>query len=238
MQMPRFVRRRATIASPSIISVLPASTDSAVAPAARIACDRRHADDRHVEPHVLVRLGDLDDADAGAGELAGARDHRVGAFHRLDGDDGRRLDGNRLADVEAGDGVGHPVAELEVAAARPRSARARSARPSRASSGARNAVESISSMPWSRSTSATPEMSRVGVPRLAAASARQQRQVGHDAGEHLRVLHLAGHHRLGDARPPSAALMHVPSWPSEIQWTARGRPGARRRSRARERPLP
>ena len=64
-----------TIASPSIISVLPASTDSAVAPAALHRLDRRHADDRHVEPHVLIRLRHLDDADARAGQLPGARDH-------------------------------------------------------------------------------------------------------------------------------------------------------------------
>ena len=35
-------------------------------------------------------------------------------FHRLDGDDRLMLDGDRLSDVEAGDHVGHSVAELEV----------------------------------------------------------------------------------------------------------------------------
>ena len=53
--------------------------------------NRRHADDRHVEPHVLFRLGHLDDADARAGQLTGARNHRVGAFHRLDGNEAADL---------------------------------------------------------------------------------------------------------------------------------------------------
>ena len=99
MQMPAS-SAALMIASPSIISVLPGVDRQRVAPAAFIASIVDDADHRHVEAHVLIRLGDLDDADAGAGELAGARDHRVGPFHRLDRDDRRPLDGDRLADVE------------------------------------------------------------------------------------------------------------------------------------------
>ena len=76
--------------------------------------DRRDADHRHVEPHVLLRLGHLDDARPGPGDLAGAADHRVGPFHRLDRDHRLVLHDDRLADVERRDGVGHAVAEGEV----------------------------------------------------------------------------------------------------------------------------
>ena len=65
----------------------------------------------------------------GAGQRAGARDRRVGAFHRLDRHHGAILDDDRLADVEAGDRVGDAVAEREVGAHRRRSAARASARP-------------------------------------------------------------------------------------------------------------
>ena len=199
MQMPAS-SAALTIASPSIISVLPASTDSDRRARGLHRLDRRHADDRHVEPHVLIRLRDLDDAHAGAGELAGARDDRVGPLHRLDGDDGRRLHRDRLADVEAGDGVGDAVAEREVAPARSSSGARRVSTPSRASSGARNAVEFNSSMPLSRSASAMPPIrpsvffafSRISTPQ------QRQRRRSHD-GEQLGVLDLPRHHRLRDA---------------------------------------
>ena len=79
--------------------------------------------------------------------MAGAADHFVGAFHRLDRHDRLVLHRDRLADVERRDGVGHPVAELEilllVLGRRPLwSAR----RPARAAAAAAT-VESISSMP-------------------------------------------------------------------------------------------
>ena len=50
--------------------------------------NRRHADDRHVEPHVLFRLGYFDDACPSSRQVSGARNHDVGAFHGLDGHHG------------------------------------------------------------------------------------------------------------------------------------------------------
>ena len=50
----------------------------------------------------------------GPGEVSGSRNHFVGAFHRFDGHDGAVLHRNRLADIEAGDRIGHLVAELEI----------------------------------------------------------------------------------------------------------------------------
>ena len=106
--------RRVEELPPSTISVFPASIDIAVAPGRLHRLDRRDADDRDVEPHVLFRLRDLDDPRAGAGDLAGAADHGVGPLHRFDGDDRLVLDDDRLADVERGDGVRHPVAEGKI----------------------------------------------------------------------------------------------------------------------------
>src|SRR3954463_11904384 len=43
--------------------------------------DRADADGRHVEPHILLRLGDFDDGEAALwAKLAGAADAGVGAF--------------------------------------------------------------------------------------------------------------------------------------------------------------
>ena len=92
----------AMIASPSTIRVFPASTDSTVGAGRRHRLDRRDADHRHIEPHVLLRLGDLDDTDAGPGQLSRSRNHRIGSFHRFDRHDGRGLHRDGLADVEAG----------------------------------------------------------------------------------------------------------------------------------------
>ena len=75
---------------------------------------RGHADDRHVEPHVLFRLGHLDDADARAGQMPGAANHFVGPFHRLDGNDRLMLHRDRLADIERRYRVRHAIAELEI----------------------------------------------------------------------------------------------------------------------------
>ncbi len=74
-------------------------------------------------------------------------------------------------------------------------------------------------MPCSCSTSATRRDERVGV--LAPCSrVRTDSSVrsGHDAAEQLHVLDLPGHHRLRDAGVLQNVLMHLPSWPSEIQW--------------------
>ena len=149
--------------------------------------DRRDADDRHVEPHVLLRLRDLDDADAGAGEMAGAGDHFVGAFHRLDGHDRLVLHRDRLADVERRRSRRPCGSRTRSPSAPPRSARARSARRRSASSGVRNAVESISSMPWSRSTSATAPMMPSVFLRRQLRQHREQRHVRDDAAENIFV---------------------------------------------------
>ena len=124
----------------------------------------------------------------------------VGALHRLDGDDGAILHDDGLADVEAGDRVGLRVAERQVGFfARVRRARA-SATPAGASSGDRNAVESSRPMPFSCITSATAAMSESVFFEVSLRMHREQRQVGHEVGEDLHVLDLAGHHRLGDRR--------------------------------------
>jgi len=77
-------------------------------------CDRRHADHRHVEPHVLARFGDLHHTGTRTGQTPGSLNRLVRTFHRFDGYDRAILDDDGLADVETGDRVGHPVAELEV----------------------------------------------------------------------------------------------------------------------------
>ncbi len=76
---------------------------------------RAEADRRHVEPHVLLRLGHFDDGKpAGAAERAGAADALVGALDRLDRQHGLVLHGHALADVEPAHLLGHPPAELDV----------------------------------------------------------------------------------------------------------------------------
>ncbi|HEX7485582.1 MAG TPA: hypothetical protein VF332_05480, partial [Vicinamibacterales bacterium] len=74
----------------------------------------RDSHHRDVEPHVLRWLGHLHDSRARAGEASGTRDSRVGPFHRLDRHHRRVLHDDRLSDVEARDGIGHPVAERQV----------------------------------------------------------------------------------------------------------------------------
>ena len=56
--------------------------------------DGRRADRWHVEPHVLLGLGHLDERPAaGAAEVAGALDAPVGPLDRLDGQRRLLLDG-------------------------------------------------------------------------------------------------------------------------------------------------
>ena len=157
-----------------------------------------------------------------AGELAGARDHRVGAFHRLDGDDGRRFHGDGLADVEAGDGVGDAVAELEIgallvggralASARLRGrAAARETRSSRAAS-----------MPLSRSTSATPEMIASVFRAFSRISTPSSVRSGTMSAKSLVCLTCPA--MTAWVTPASfRRLMHFPSWPSETQCSAAAR---------------
>ena len=145
--------------SPSSTSVRSASIDSAVAPAARIAWIVATPIDRHVEPHVLLRLRDLDDAHAGPGEVSGAPDHFVGPLHRLDRDDRLVLDGDRLTDVERRDGVSHPVAEREVLALLVRRRARRSACPRRRAAAAGTRSNRAARSLRRACTSATAEIS-------------------------------------------------------------------------------
>ena len=182
-----------------------------------IAVDRRDADDRHVEPHVLLRLRDLDDARARAGQRARARDRRIGAFHAFDGHDRAILHDDRLADVEAGDRV------------RDRGSRTRSPPASR-----RSAARCVSTP--GRATQIREQRRRVH-----QRDAVLLQHVGHGRDQRVRVLRLAACVstdsivRSGITPPNSltcltwpamtacddaaafSVLMHLPSWPSSIQ---------------------
>ena len=222
--------------SPSSTSVRPASTDSADAPATRIAWIVAIADDRHVEAHVLLRLGHLDDPHAGPGELPGAADHLVGPFHRLDRDHRLVLHGDRLADVErrrsrrpCGSRTRNPRA--------PRSLGARSVStpsPGEQRLEERRRVQQLDALVAHHVGDRRNQ--RIGVARLEPGEHRQQRQIGHDAGEDLDVLDLPGHHRLGDA----GRLENLDAL-AQVAERDPVKVGARRRApplRARETPLP
>ena len=116
-------------ASRSKISVLPGVDRQHRGAGAAHRLNRRQTDDRHVEAHVLLRLGHLDDGAARSGEIAGARDHLVGALHRLDRDDRLVLDGDRLADVQRRRSRRPCDSRSRDPSAVPRSARARSSTP-------------------------------------------------------------------------------------------------------------
>ena len=160
--------------------------------------DGRQADHRHVEAHVLVRLRHLDDADTGPGQMTGAANHLVGAFHRFDGHDRLVLDGDGLADVERGNRVRHPVAELEVGAfplvGRAIAEHALAGEQRRQE---HRRVEQLDPLVFHDVRHRGDQ--RIGVPRLEAPEHRQQRQVRDDAGEDLDMTHLPRHHRLRHA---------------------------------------
>ena len=126
----------ANTASPSSISVLPASIDSALAPADAHRLDRRQADDRHVEPHVLLRLRDLDDrARPGPARWPARPITSSVPSIASTATTAWCLTAIVWPMSSAGDRVGHAVAELEVLAAPRRSARACVSTPAPASSG-------------------------------------------------------------------------------------------------------
>src|SRR5262249_61522768 len=86
---------------------------TAAAPVHRL--DGAATDSRHVEAHVLLRLGDLhDDEAAGAAELAGALDGAVGALDRLDREHRPLLHRDALADVQLTHLLGQLPAECNV----------------------------------------------------------------------------------------------------------------------------
>ena len=62
---------------------------------------RAHADGRHVEAHVLLRLGNFHDREvAFLAQVAGAEDAGVGSFDCFDGQDRAVLYAHALTDVE------------------------------------------------------------------------------------------------------------------------------------------
>ena len=87
-------------------------------PAAGLAhrLDRVDADRRHVEPHVLLRLGNLDDGEAAAA-AQGPRspDGRVGPLNGFQRDDRHVVDDDRLTDVETAKLFGNLPTEADVA---------------------------------------------------------------------------------------------------------------------------
>ena len=77
--------------------------------------DRVDADGGHVEPHVLLGFGDLDQGPTTRpAKLAGSLDAAVGAFDRLDGDRRALLDRHGLTDVEPAHLLGQQPAELNI----------------------------------------------------------------------------------------------------------------------------
>ena len=232
----RLVGRRNTC-SPSSTSVRPASTDSARRAGDPHRLDRRNPDHRHVEAHVLLRLRDLDDPHAGTGQVPGpARSLRrclpsprprppPCASRRWSGRcrarQSRRPSGSRTRNRRAPRSVG---------------ARDRSARPSRASSGCRNTVESSSSMPSSRITSATAEISASVLRALSRVSTDSSVRSGTMPEKILTCLTWPAI-TAWDTPAALRILMHLPSCPSDTQWNSAPRV-ARRRLRDRGTPLP
>ena len=199
------------IASPSIMSVLPASTESSVGACGLHRLDRRDADDRDVEAHVLVRLRDLHDAGAGVPQAV-RRATMTASVPSIasTATTARRFHRNRLPDIEAGQRRRRSGSRPRNPLARRRSALDASARLARARA-ARGTPSSPSARCRARaSTSATPEMSASVFSRLQPHQHPEQRQVGHDVGEELRVLHLPGHHGPRDTCGLNR-LTHVPS---------------------------
>ena len=239
MAMPA-CRARSSSESRSKSSVRPASTERQLAAGADHGLNGRDADDRHVEAHILIWLGDLDDGQAALKRgrvavasdrirLAGALDGRVRAFHGLHGHAGLRGHHHRLANVEAGHGARHSQAVLNVLALLFVRGTRRSARLPAASSGSRKAVELISSMPSSPSTLATApsSISVERVRRLSSSLASRQ------SGRMLEKICLC-------FTWPAITAFSTPSlWkvsisressPSESQWTVMPSSAAARRS--------
>ena len=79
------------------------------------ALDGRTTDGGHVEAHVLLRFGDLDDDKAARGaKLAGAEDGPIRAFNGLDSKHGPFFHGHALTDVEPAHFLGKLPAEVDV----------------------------------------------------------------------------------------------------------------------------
>ena len=159
--------------------------------------DRRQPDDRHIKAHVLVGLGHLDDADTVTGKVAGAGDGFVGALHRLDRHDRLMLHGDRLSDVEAGNRVGHAVAELQVLPLR--LVRRAIAQLSLARQQRLEELRGVDQLNPALAHQVRHRADqRIGVEPLQLAHQRHRRHVGDEAAEDLDVLDLPGHHGLRD----------------------------------------
>ena len=104
----------ARIVSRSNISVLPASTDKAEAPATRIAWIVARPITGTSNRMSWFGFATFTIRTPGPARCPARANHLVGAFHRLDRDDRLVLHGDRLANVQAGNRVGHPVAEVEI----------------------------------------------------------------------------------------------------------------------------
>ncbi|MEZ5284463.1 MAG: hypothetical protein R2712_06575 [Vicinamibacterales bacterium] len=145
---------------------LPASSDRTAAPACRMAAivgNPTTACQRTTRPG----FGNLHDADTGPQPCPG--DGGIGPLH-VDRHDGLMPDRDRLADVEARNGVGHPVAELQIACLVGRR-RPPGHGPGTGQKRLQDAVESTSSTLWSRITSATAAMMASAAPGPGDASA-------------------------------------------------------------------
>ncbi len=160
--------------------------------------DRRHADDRHIEAHVLIGLGHLDDPHAGARELAGARDDRVGAFHRFDRHDRGRLHRDGLSDVESGDRVRDtvPVGEVRTFLVG-RRARGQHAFPGDQGLEKSGRVEQLDPVVAQHISDSGND--RIRVAGFEPHQHRHQRLIRNDLGEELGVLDLPRHDGFADA---------------------------------------
>ena len=127
--------------------------------------------------------------------MARASDHRVCALHRFDRHHGRGLHGDRLADVEPGDRIGHRVADVQVGLLICRGAAGREHAFTRQEGRQEGrGVDELDALLAEDVGDRRDQ--RVGALRLESHEHAEQRHVGHDVGEELRVLDLAGHDRL------------------------------------------
>jgi hypothetical protein len=130
--------------------------------------------------------------------MARPSDHFVGPFHRFDGDDGLMLHGNRLADVERRNGVGHAVPEREILLfILGRCAPGDDAATREQRLNQRRGVQQLDAVVAQHVGHRTNQA--VGILRRQLPQHAEERQVGDDAPEDLGVLHLPGHHGVADA---------------------------------------
>ena len=172
--------------------------------------DSLDADDRHIEAHILIGLGDLHNrkstaesggiAFEGTHDLAGTLDGGVGAFHGLDGHAGGLGDNDGLADIVVGEVARDGAAVVRCSFFLLRWARVPSAR--RASRAAVREMKSNSSSMDAFVSENLGDRAEQSESVLRVAKRKQklgETPVGLDAGENLLVLDLSGHDGAGDA---------------------------------------